>query len=183
MRSFHKPVLIAALMLALLAALPTAGTMAAEPTPTPTPLPGGPMVLLAAGDTPVNIRSGPGAQYAVIGALGPGVPAPIVGQDVSRKWWLIRLSYDGWVNMKVSPVAGDVSGVPVVTSTIAARNMTLAPKVIVVVVTATPAAEPQAAQPPARTCCKICSKGKACGDSCISRDKTCHKGVGCACDG
>lgn len=32
-------------------------------------------------------------------------------------------------------------------------------------------------------CCKICSKGKACGDSCISRDYTCHKGVGCACDG
>jgi hypothetical protein len=32
-------------------------------------------------------------------------------------------------------------------------------------------------------CCKTCSKGKACGDSCISRDKQCHKGVGCACDG
>lgn len=32
-------------------------------------------------------------------------------------------------------------------------------------------------------CCKICRKGKACGDSCISRSKTCHKGPGCACDG
>ncbi|HEX8480654.1 MAG TPA: hypothetical protein VF650_01985 [Allosphingosinicella sp.] len=32
-------------------------------------------------------------------------------------------------------------------------------------------------------CCKICSVGKACGDSCIARDKTCHKGKGCACDG
>lgn len=31
-------------------------------------------------------------------------------------------------------------------------------------------------------CCKVCSKGKACGNSCISRDKTCHKGKGCACD-
>ena len=31
-------------------------------------------------------------------------------------------------------------------------------------------------------CCKMCSKGKACGDSCISRSKTCRKGVGCACD-
>lgn len=31
-------------------------------------------------------------------------------------------------------------------------------------------------------CCKQCSKGKACGDSCISRDKQCHKGIGCACD-
>jgi hypothetical protein len=32
-------------------------------------------------------------------------------------------------------------------------------------------------------CCKICHKGKACGDTCISRDDTCHVGQGCACDG
>src|SRR5262245_15050418 len=41
--------------------------------------------------------------------------------------------------------------------------------------------------PPASTlqqaCCKICSRGKACGNTCISRDKTCHVGPGCACDG
>ena len=35
----------------------------------------------------------------------------------------------------------------------------------------------------AQGCCKICSKGKACGNSCISRSKQCHKGRGCACDG
>jgi hypothetical protein len=34
-----------------------------------------------------------------------------------------------------------------------------------------------------RYCCKHCSKGKACGDSCIARWKTCHKGKGCACNG
>lgn len=34
-----------------------------------------------------------------------------------------------------------------------------------------------------QTCCKTCSKGKACGNSCIARNKTCHKGPGCACDG
>ena len=33
-----------------------------------------------------------------------------------------------------------------------------------------------------RECCKICTAGKACGDSCISRDKDCHKPRGCACD-
>lgn len=32
-------------------------------------------------------------------------------------------------------------------------------------------------------CCKTCRKGKACGDSCIARDKVCHKGKGCACNG
>lgn len=31
-------------------------------------------------------------------------------------------------------------------------------------------------------CCKVCSVGKACGDTCISREKTCHVGHGCACD-
>lgn len=35
----------------------------------------------------------------------------------------------------------------------------------------------------ARACCKICTKGKACGNSCIQKSKTCHKGKGCACDG
>jgi hypothetical protein len=29
-------------------------------------------------------------------------------------------------------------------------------------------------------CCKICTKGKACG--CISRKKTCHTPPGCACN-
>jgi hypothetical protein len=35
---------------------------------------------------------------------------------------------------------------------------------------------------PTTTCCKICRKGKACGDSCISRSYTCHKPPGCACN-
>ena len=33
-----------------------------------------------------------------------------------------------------------------------------------------------------QACCKQCSKGKACGNSCISRAKSCNKGSGCACD-
>lgn len=32
-------------------------------------------------------------------------------------------------------------------------------------------------------CCKICTKGKACGDTCISASYTCHVGPGCACNG
>ena len=38
-----------------------------------------------------------------------------------------------------------------------------------------PAPEPE-------PCCKICHKGKACGDSCIARDKDCTVAPGCACD-
>ena len=35
----------------------------------------------------------------------------------------------------------------------------------------------------AQACCKVCHAGKACGNSCISRDKQCHQPPGCACDG
>ena len=33
------------------------------------------------------------------------------------------------------------------------------------------------------SCCKICTKWKACGDSCINVNYTCHKWPWCACDG
>lgn len=35
--------------------------------------------------------------------------------------------------------------------------------------------------PAARSCCKVCSKGQPCGNSCISRSYTCRKPPGCAC--
>ena len=31
-------------------------------------------------------------------------------------------------------------------------------------------------------CCKICNKGKACGNSCIKKTYNCSKPKGCACD-
>lgn len=44
-----------------------------------------------------------------------------------------------------------------------------------------PAAEPKP-EPEPEVCCKICHKGKACGDTCIARDKQCEVEPGCACD-
>lgn len=35
----------------------------------------------------------------------------------------------------------------------------------------------------AAACCKVCKAGKACGNTCISRDKACHTPKGCACNG
>lgn len=34
----------------------------------------------------------------------------------------------------------------------------------------------------AQPCCRVCKKGKACGNSCIARDKKCHQPPGCACN-
>lgn len=31
-------------------------------------------------------------------------------------------------------------------------------------------------------CCRICTNGKACGNTCIAATKSCSKGKGCACD-
>ena len=36
---------------------------------------------------------------------------------------------------------------------------------------------------PSRRCCRTCRAGKACGDTCITADRTCHVAPGCACDG
>ena len=36
--------------------------------------------------------------------------------------------------------------------------------------------------PKVQTCCKICRKGKACGNSCIRMTYTCRKPRGCACN-
>jgi hypothetical protein len=33
----------------------------------------------------------------------------------------------------------------------------------------------------ARECCKVCKKGKPCGDTCIEKDDVCHLPPGCAC--
>lgn len=46
----------------------------------------------------------------------------------------------------------------------------------------TPRPTPRPTSPPP-ACCKVCSTGKACGDTCISRSNTCHVGPGCACNG
>jgi hypothetical protein len=43
-------------------------------------------------------------------------------------------------------------------------------------------AQVQSVEPSAGECCRTCRKGKACGDSCIARDKDCHQPPGCACD-
>jgi len=37
--------------------------------------------------------------------------------------------------------------------------------------------------PPPSSCCRVCTTGKACGDTCIAATSTCHTPSGCACNG
>lgn len=57
------------------------------------------------------------------------------------------------------------------------------PTQIIPTPTAYPSWVTNSPQPSTTSCCKICRKGKACGNSCISVNYTCHKGPGCACNG
>lgn len=42
---------------------------------------------------------------------------------------------------------------------------------------------PEPASAASAPCCRVCRKGKACGDTCIAAGRTCHTPPGCACDG
>ncbi len=105
-----------------------ATTAAIENTPTPTstaiatstPLPPAPTVPLAAqaeviGDV-LNVRSGPGEVYAVIGQARRGDAYDLVGRDASGAWWQICcVNGDaGWVASNLVRVSGASDAVAVV---------------------------------------------------------------------
>jgi serine/threonine-protein kinase len=105
-----------------------ATTAATENTPTTTPtaivtstpLPPVPTVPLAAqaeviGDV-LNVRSGPGVAYAVIGQARRGTAYDVVGRDASGAWWQICcVNGDaGWVASNLVRVSGAADAVAVV---------------------------------------------------------------------
>lgn len=78
----------------------------ATPTPTPTTPPTAtatptptPVIPQAVTDITVNVRSGPGTNYPVIGALTPAEPVTVTGQNEAGSWWHIRQADGtlGWV--------------------------------------------------------------------------------------
>lgn len=104
----------------------------APPTPKPTPLQEptiAPTVEPQATATPqtaqatpsetdyVNVRSGPGATYAIVGRLDKGISAPITGKNGDVTWWQISFPSAsggvGWVLAELIAVSGDTSAVQV----------------------------------------------------------------------
>jgi uncharacterized protein YraI len=67
----------------------------------PTPRPGGPYLTAV---WEVNIRTGPGKEFAVVGSLKQGVAAEIVGKSADGLWWAIPFndaeSGRGWVSVE-----------------------------------------------------------------------------------
>ena len=103
---------------------------AITPTPTPSPVRGFATITVKIGENPdINVRAGPGVEYAALGKLLAGQEAPALGRSVGGDW--VQISYPeaqdglGWVYTYLVDVNGELSIVippatptPLVTPTI-----------------------------------------------------------------
>jgi len=157
---------------------------AREPTPT---LPAAPTATIV-----VSIAPAQGQAWAVVNADGvnvraePSTAAAIVGGLTGNQCVEVLALQPEWVQVQLVGAGSGWCWRDYLTTMPACPTPAPEP-------TATPAPEPTATPVPVWRapepspsnggCCKICTTSKACGNSCISRNYTCHKGPGCACDG
>ncbi len=120
----------------------TAEAPKATDTPKPTP----PEVVA---NSQINVRSGPGTDYAIVGGATQGQRFPVTGKNPAGDWWQITINgQTGWVfgalvnpqNTAAVAVAQNIPTAPPPPPT-AIPQPTAAPK---------PTAAPQAAQPTAQ---------------------------------
>jgi anionic cell wall polymer biosynthesis LytR-Cps2A-Psr (LCP) family protein/uncharacterized protein YgiM (DUF1202 family) len=72
-----------------------------------------PRVVINRGDV-VNVRSGPGTDFGILGRLRSLQTADIVGRNSEGTWWQIRYgNTPAWVNAAVVRTSGNVQSVPV----------------------------------------------------------------------
>lgn len=109
---------------------------------------------------------------------------PVVAlQIICSGDWSVKTSPDN----ATSTIASTATRKPTLKATVLRSAPTLAvipTKKPTAVIIPTVFLPPTDVPPPApKTCCKHCTPGKskACGDSCIGIDKTCHQPPGCAC--
>src|SRR5690606_1003224 len=91
---------------------------AAAPLPTATPQPPAatpiskPMIQASNG---LNVRSGPGTAYPVVGAINSGQQADIAAKNPEGDWWQIALPTGGtgWVYGPLVQAIGDTTSIAV----------------------------------------------------------------------
>jgi uncharacterized protein YraI len=103
MRHLTKPLLIAVVLAVVLAVLPAAVARSA-PANTVT------------AKYALNVRSGPGTGYTVIGTLNAGATVPVTGRNASSTWLQIehRPGASGWVAAWLVTPNGDIASLPVI---------------------------------------------------------------------
>lgn len=73
-------------------------TLAAPATETPTPEPTAPAAPEVVINSNMNVRSGPGTNYGIIGAANQGQRYPVTGKNPAGDWWQINYNGQaGWV--------------------------------------------------------------------------------------
>jgi hypothetical protein len=166
------------------------------PTATPPPLPTPNVTNLVSPQvqvvTAVNLRSGPGTLYPTVSSASIGDVLSVVGANQEGDW--LQVTNDEGLTCWVSAnskyvqalVEGSLLDIPVVKVPPPPPTITPTPTPEAIpTATPTPPVAQRAPVPtsaPARACCKVCTTGKACGDSCIAANKNCNKGPGCACN-
>jgi uncharacterized protein YraI len=114
------------------------------PAPAQTPTPAAPPTAAAAQVTTndiVNIRSGPGTAYGLVGSAQTGETFPVTGKNQAGDWWQINYNgQTGWIFGQLVSASG-TEGVAV------AQNIPAVPTAAPVPPTNTPAPQPTA--PPA----------------------------------
>ena len=89
-------------------------TATSTPEPTDTPEVNQPPIVTA-GDSDINMRSGPGIDYDIVGTLSAGKSLEIVGRNFDSSWWQVSAP-DGlcWVSADVVTSSNVDDTVPVV---------------------------------------------------------------------
>jgi uncharacterized protein YraI len=83
----------------------------AEEPPADQPPPAG---VTATSDSNLNIREGPGTDFAKVGTLTAGVPAPVQGRTSDNNWvFIVHEGTSGWVAAWLVTITGDLNSVPV----------------------------------------------------------------------
>ncbi len=93
------------------------------PTPTPTPIPPTPTItptpaaqLTIAGES-INVRSGPGLVFPVIGTARQGETYNVTGTNPTGTWWRICClagEKEGWVRSDLVTIRGSLNDIPVI---------------------------------------------------------------------
>ncbi|MBE7474013.1 MAG: hypothetical protein DPW09_04105 [Anaerolineae bacterium] len=83
--------------------------------PSPTPIPAPQVTVPDSSTTAINVRSGPGTAYPVVGQFNPGQTAPVTGRNAEQSWWQVSLADNslGWVFGELVQLSGSSEGIPV----------------------------------------------------------------------
>jgi hypothetical protein len=103
----------------------------AAPVPSPTLEPEPMVTVPESSTTAINVRSGPGTNYPVLGQFEPGQATTVIGRNPDSSWWQVSLPDNslGWVFGELVSLSGAGEGIPVVEAPPPPPTATPAPQV------------------------------------------------------